>query len=248
VQYRTPDKSKWPIMKKLLFFFASFLVCSCSIEYYPTSFNVPLFYDEQQFEGALCGGKNGYELMLAFSPINHFGVIATGNYANNDQNENSTNNGELKDFNKHLFGEMGLGYFNKLGSKGVFEVYGGYGQGITEGLNKTFSTADYDKASYSKAFFQPQIGIYNNVFEGALVTRLSLIDMKSKVYDYQQSVLFVEPGIVLKVGYKNIKFCWQFGLSIANEDDVYLKFDHSILNFSAGLNFSIGGYAPAAKP
>jgi hypothetical protein len=235
-------------MKKLPFLFAALLVCSCSIEYYPTSFNAPLLSDAEQFEGTVSLGKNGGELLLAFSPVNHFGVIATGNYKDNKNNETTTDNGDLKDFNRHLFGEMALGFFSKVGSKGVFEVYGGYGYGITEGLNEVLSEVDYDKAFYSKYFFQPQIGISNKIFEGALVTRLSLIDMNSTAYDYQQSVLFIEPGLVIKVGYKNIKFCTQLGLSLPSDDNIELKFDHSIFNFAAGLNFSFGGYGPTAKP
>jgi hypothetical protein len=229
-------------MRKSLIFLAAFFVCSCSIEYYPTSFNAPLFSGPEQFEGSINGGKNGGELLLAVSPINHLGVIATGNYKNTEDDEKTNSNGDLKDFNKHLFGEAGIGYYTKIGNKGAFEIYSGYGRGITEGLNEELSVRDYDKAYYTKYFLQPQIGIYNHVFEGALVTRLSLIDMNSIVNDYQQSVVFFEPGIVMKVGYKNIKFCSQIGLSVQTDDEIELKFDHSIFNFSAGLNFSFGGY------
>jgi hypothetical protein len=219
------------------------LIASCSIEYFPTTYNAPLFTDMEQFESTVNVGNNGFDAQIAFAPINHFGFIATGSYAdrNSDDNEDDLNLYN-SDFHKHLFGEMGLGFFTGMGSKGSFEIYGGYGHGRTEGYDDSWDY-DYDKATYSKYFIQPEIGITNKVFEGALVTRLSLIDMSSIVNDYRSTVAFMEPGVVFKVGYEYIKFYTQLGFSLPIAMDAEdMKYNYSFFNFSFGLNFSFGNY------
>jgi len=231
--------------RNILFFAVTIILASCrSIEYYPTTYNAPLFTDGEQFECTVNWGKSGTEAQISLAPINHFGFIATGSYAdrnsssefNQDDNDSETDD----NFHKHMFGEAGIGYFTKIGTKASFEVYGGYGQGKTEGYNDDWIT-DYDRATYSKYFLQPTIGLTNDVFEGAFISRFSMIDMKSKVHVYQSQTVFYEPGIVLKVGYKFVKFYSQIGLSVPIiEGDDELLYDHSVFNVSIGLNFSIG--------
>lgn len=225
-----------------------FSMISCSIEYYPTTYNVPLFTGMEQFEATASYGNGGFGGQIAYAPINHFGFIATGSFVDKDESNFFFNNGGTEDgnldpdFHKHLFGEAGLGYFTGMGSKGSFEIYGGYGRGRTEGFNEDFDT-DYDKATYSKFFLQPEIGITNHIFEGAFISRLSAVDMKSNVNNYQTFAVFFEPGFVFKVGYKYVKYYTQIGFSVPMfMDQEDLKYDYSIFNVSVGLNFSFGGY------
>jgi len=235
-------------MKKIILAITIGLIgASCSIEYYPTTYNAPLFTGMEQFESNISWGTSGYDAQIAFAPINHFGFIATGSYADrNSSSEFDDNSTDIDhDFHKHLFGEMGLGYFTGIGSKGAFEIFGGYGRGRTEGYydDSWDSNSPYDKATYSKYFIQPEIGITNKVFEGALVTRLSMIDMNSKINNYNTTALFMEPGIVMKVGYEYVKFYTQFGFSFPiDADNDYRRYNYSFFNVSVGLNFSFGGY------
>lgn len=236
-------------MKKIILTATVILtMISCSVEYYPTTYNAPLFNGMEQFEATGSYGNSGWGGQIAYAPVNHFGFIATGSYVDRDENsyfftDDSENEDGDPDFHKHLFGEAGIGYFTGMGSKGAFEIYGGYGRGRTEGYNGGDWTEDYDKATYSKYFLQPQIGVTNDVFEGALVTRISAIDMKSSYKNYQSLGIFFEPGFVFKVGYKYVKYYTQIGFSVpVSSDSEEMKFDNSVFNISFGLNISFGGY------
>jgi hypothetical protein len=216
---------------------------SCSVEYYPTSINEPVFKNKGEFEATINGGTNGADLQFACSPVNHFGIITTGSFSDRSSKIDST---DFENYHKHLFGEFGAGYFVNFSKNMVFEVFGGYGYGRMEGMYKSGPFYDISSVHYSKVFIQPFIGFSNNIFEGGFANRISGINMTMLEDNSTQFGLFYEPAFVSKLGYKYVKFFAELGLCIPiNVED--FNFHYAPVMFSVGLNLSIGGYGSVKK-
>lgn len=236
-----------------LFFLLVILLSSCrSNEYIAPAVNAPIFTGKGQFEGSFLIGTNGFDLQLAYAPIYHLGIIASGSFKDSESPDDDT-------FQKRKSGEFGLGYFKKIKEKFAFEVYGGYGFGSMEGyynksvsidlniINPTFHSEDYDKAEYRKYFIQPLFGYSSHIFEGGFTPRFTGVDMTIIDQNISQFIVFFEPAVVAKVGYKHIKFIGQVGICLPiglDEDGVVgeTSFDYSPFLLSVGVNVSLGGY------
>jgi hypothetical protein len=225
----------------LLIIATGLLLMGCVAEYYPTMLNAPLFKGEEEFEASILTGTSGYDVQIAYAPINHLGFLVSGSYKDRRVDNDST---DFKNYHKHLFGEFGAGYFVKISDNFVFEAFAGGGYGSMEGVyhaNFIFDFDDYDRVEYAKLFLQPQIGVANDVFEFAFATRLSGINVwyldSSDSTDFG---LFLEPLLSFKVGYRYVKFTTQFGLSFPLNEN--FDFEHNPFIFGVGLNFSFGGY------
>ncbi|MCD4664562.1 MAG: hypothetical protein K8R68_04760, partial [Bacteroidales bacterium] len=234
------------------------LLISChSNEYIASTVNAPIFNDKGQFEGCFLAGTNGFDLQLAYTPIYHLGIIASGSFDDRENSEDDT-------FHKHKSFEFGLGYYKKIKEKFAFEAYGGYGFGNMEGyynetvnfdfwiINSTLNFEDYDKAEYRKYFIQPLIGYCGRVFEGGVALRFAGVDMTVIDENISEFLVFWEPVVVAKVGHKHVKFISQLGLCLpigyeTTHDGTPILFggdpsyDFSPFLFTVGLNVSFGG-------
>jgi len=239
---------------KYTFFVIAVLLTSCrSYEYIAPAVNAPVFTAKGQFEGNVLIGTSGFDFQLAYAPIYHLGIIASGNFQDRKSNENAT-------FRKHKSFEFGLGYFKKIKEKFAFEVYGGYGFGNMEGYyNETYefkfwiiqttrNYEDYDKAKYTMFFIQPLFGFSSKVFEGGFTPKFAAVNMTVIDQDVTQFGYFFEPVIVSKVGGRHVKFISQLGLCIPvgfnftdSETGADLVYDYSPIMFCIGVNISFGG-------
>ncbi len=222
------------------------LLSSCSERlYYPDRANVPAFREAHELKAVLSvkpqdfmdgGGSPACPAAdVAYAPINHLGIIASYRtivnrdaylYPVSGKPENYSVYNTSVAINGHRF-EGGAGYFTGLGRKGIFEIYGGYGNGVVKGQDKF-------TANYNRFFLQPEAGFRSSrisLMGGIRVAMQQYYKLQSpdstlryNIDTYQngfnapvdflsQHFIFVEPFINFEVGYKYVSFNMQFGFT-----------------------------------
>jgi hypothetical protein len=223
----------------LTFFLLSlFLICleSCHTHtFLPQTQNVPLFTKDSQLQVSSALTYRSAELQLAYSPLNHLGVIA---------------NGFLGNYSR--MGELGVGAYYSYDNKFITEMYGGYGSGYNQakikkesfGFNSLTQNGYYNYDINLKTnwfFIQPDVGIrFNNKISLALSAKVCYWTFP-KYYYYAErwesdhsnpSIVYLgkkdsinitngkqvtfEPAITFKVGGKYAKFMIQTGVYMLN--------------------------------
>lgn len=240
---------------------ASILLTNCSFPHYYYSSNiqnVPLFKESNEFSGLMAGSfgavNNSLELQAGYSFPGH--VALTANYMTGG-NDNSSDSYE--DYSKNHYFEGTLGFYKSFKNIGIFEIYGGYGQGsqrhafaykeYSGGLIWTWVPDGKADLSFSKIFIQPDIGIKIKWLEGAFSCRLSKLNFREiNIYNtvYRLDELniikqnstpwLIEPAFTIRAGGKSVKGQVQF-VSSRNLTNPNLMFEDFRVN--AGLHFNL---------
>ncbi len=135
------------ISSRILFVFILILVfTSCSPEYIPNMVNSPMFSNQGEFQATVVTGNSNFDAQTAVAITNNIGIMLNGSYGN--ETSDSSDN-----FHKHSFLEGGLGYYNKIGDKLRYEIYGGYGYGKVEGYFSNSFVTELTTASYNRFFY-----------------------------------------------------------------------------------------------
>ncbi|MBN1116716.1 MAG: hypothetical protein JXA77_05910 [Bacteroidales bacterium] len=145
---------------------------------------------------------SSFDLQGSFAITDNIGIMANASFLNvtSDSSDN---------FNKHSFVEADTGYFMSLGNYGIVQIYGGYGFGKVNSYYDSDLISNFNKATLSRIFLQPSVGLKSDVFDGFLSCRITSVTFfQNKV---SESELFVEPALTAKLGYKYFKFIGQFG-------------------------------------
>lgn len=239
----------------------SVILNSCTFPHYyysPNIENVPLFTDKFEFSGLMAGSFgeiNKYlELQAGYSFPGHVALMANYLIGGNDQSTEHTT-----DFEKNHYFEGACGYYKPFNDIGLFEIYGGYGEGYErhsftykEYLGSlTWRTIQDGTAdlSFSKLFIQPDIGIKIKWLEAAFSFRISnlnysTINIYNTVYHLDElnslklnntSWLF-EPAITCRIGFKQVKGQIQL-VCTRNLTNPDLLFELFRINF--GLYFNL---------
>lgn len=170
--------------------------------------NVPLMSEGDELQVGMSVGTTGYGAQLAYSPYYHWALMGSGSsYSISSGGSFSTNV-----IYRYLYGEFGTGYYTRLNKFWRAEVLAGYGGG------NTGNPANH-RSLYNKIFLQPSIGISGPWVDAAFTPRFSYVRHfmeringgKTKV---DENVLFFEPSVTVRVGYEQLKFQLQGGLSI----------------------------------
>ncbi|RZK79939.1 MAG: hypothetical protein EOO92_08430, partial [Pedobacter sp.] len=198
-------------MRSNLFLFSVFAIAislsSCSSVYMPNVPNTPMLSTQGEFSG---GGhislRGNLSLNGAYAVTNHFGVIGSVSYIDNDARR--------KDYKQKL-AEVGGGYFNTFGpdDNRIIEVYAGYGAGNTDRIFRAFddngvlTSTDLQEVTYSKTFLQVNyssrktndLKLFGKSFgiNYGTAIRLSNVDMKTflrnGVGQPREGNVFIEP-------------------------------------------------------
>ncbi|MFC2104203.1 hypothetical protein ACFLS4_02470, partial [Bacteroidota bacterium] len=193
---------------------------SCSPEYVPNMVNSPMFSNQGEFQLTVATGNSNFDAQTAVAITDNIGIMMNGSYGNET-------NDSTADFHKHSFIEGGIGYYDKFGEKGRYEIYGGYGIGQVEGYFKNNFVEEITNARYNRFFIQPGIGIASGIYDGSFSPRFALVQMNPKGPNFQTGEydVFFEPVITNKIGFKYVKFIAQFGFSLPMGDQE-LNYDH----------------------
>ncbi len=221
---------KFYIHLLIAFVLTLLLAAGCNVAYVPNKHNVPLMQEKGDFSVNL--STNNAQGAYAIS--NSLAVMANAYFRDNDWETipmDTANAKPVKYQANRLLAEAGLGYYQRLGDNGVFEVYGGAGMGSIhfENNNEYFhagmkkSGALY-KARMGKAFIQPQIGYKSDYVDIIFSTRISGLTFSNvdtsgfsfyqlqthNLYNLErQPFFFIEPAITMQLGYKYVKLYTQ---------------------------------------
>jgi hypothetical protein len=218
-----------------------------------------LFKESNEFSGLVAGSfgevNNCLEFQAGYSFPSHVALMANYMTGGNDNSSDS-----YVDFSKIHYFEGALGFYKSFKDIGVFEIYGGYGQGSQR---HAFTYSEYNgwfswtyipdgtaDLSFSKMFIQPDIGIKTRWLEGAFSCRLSRlnfsnIEINNTVYHLDElntlkqnsAPWLLEPAFTFRGGFKSVKLQIQvvFAGNLGNPD---LSFEKSRLNVGLHLNLS----------
>lgn len=211
---------------------SSLIFYSCSPAYVPNVVNVPLLKEKDDAKLNATFGISGYDIQLAFAVTDNIGVMVNSSFDNAKDKEI----GYSGYYHKHNFIEFGLGYFSSKGKFGTISCYGGFGVGnIKSRYNSAGLNWEVD-ANTTRFFIQPSIGTRKDYYEGAFSSRIVVVKLNNPDY---KMVLYIEPVITNKIGFKYGKFVIQTGLSIPIST-IDIGYDYIPFMFSVGLELNLG--------
>ncbi len=201
------------------------LLNSCAPAYVPNVINTPLFSNKGEIQVSVHSGTSGVDPQFAYALMDNVGLMINGSFAN--RTSDTTDN-----YHKHKFIEIGPGYYDKIGTNGRYEVYGGVGYGELQANYENGLWPARTNVTCIRFFLQPAIGVTTDVFDGSFATRLVLLDLRQE--SERNTGFFLEPVFTCKVGYRYVKGVFQFGLSFPFNSNT-VDFTHQPLVFSVGL-------------
>ncbi|MFO7722771.1 MAG: hypothetical protein R6V49_06055 [Bacteroidales bacterium] len=204
------------------------LIFSCAPAYVPNVVTTPMLGQQGEVVATFNTGISGFDPQFAYAITDEIGVIANGSFR--DYTSDSTNN-----YHRHLFGEVGAGYFTKLGNAGRFEVYGGGGGGLLQAEFDNQIFVSFADVRYYRGFIQPSIGLVTDVAELSFSSRFVFLTLQQD--GVRRASPFIEPAITAKLGYKYVKGTMQLGLSLPMKEQ--LDFFYQPFIFSMGLQIRI---------
>jgi hypothetical protein len=179
---------------------------------------------------AISAGKGScFELQTGYSlPRN---IALSANFMTGERDRSTK---AVDDLAKVSYFEGSLGFYRSFKTKGVFEIFAGYGHGsqhhtfaYTRGAGAGFFGFEtipdgLANLSFSKVFIQPDIGFKTKYFEGAFSFRLSRLSFNEiNIFDtiYHLDALnnvkensvpwFFEPGFTIRGGPEATRFQMQ---------------------------------------
>ncbi|MEJ1237410.1 hypothetical protein WBG78_04715 [Chryseolinea sp. T2] len=230
---------------------APLLLTSCTPAFYSTvGQNVPLFHNKGEVvvNGGLMSAGSTSEAFVPTEIPNpgvafqtavaiDSNVALFANYYHVDSEGDWNVNANYFEVGGGLFTYNPVSHF-------AAELFAGIGYGAIDN-EATYETID---AKFMKYFLQPSIGFSGRVVEAAFTPRLGVVDYLSNTASYRDDVrnyfnematTFVfEPGITLRVGFKNFKAQYQMNYSTFQSDqltefDAVMKYYGSISFFAA---------------
>jgi hypothetical protein len=220
---RTPFQFLFPLILVL-----TLLLSSCAPEYIPNVINTPLLHNKGELQVSASAGISGFDPQAAYAVTDNFGLMLNASFSNRSSNTGS-------DFHKHNFVEFGLGYYKVFEEYFCFEVYGGGGFGNNQGKYTTGWGISESNNESTRFFVQPAIGISTEFVDLALASRLAQLSIHSDEGHFRD--LYIEPALVLKLGYQYLKFITQVGFSVPINDN--FEIDYQPFIFSIGLQANL---------
>lgn len=214
----------------LIILVAAMYFTACSpVLYSSVGQNVPLFHEKG--EVTISGGRcevydaKGFNLQFATAASDKLVVISS---LYSMKSFSTPSNGAWS--GKGSYFEVGLGkYGYSPENKWCYELISGVGYGSVKN-NYDYSEVN---ANYIKPFFQPSIGVSGGVVEFALTPRIGLVtylsnsNTLSDAYDRERvdsyfekkgTSLVFEPGVTLRLGYRNVKIQFQYNYTTFSYD------------------------------
>jgi hypothetical protein len=208
------------------------LFSSCKIAYYPTSYNIPLMKEKGDLQLTGVVGLGNIELQSAYAVTDNVGVTINGSFFS-ETKELNLDTGPRDVTLSYNYLEGGVGYFTPLGGVFKYEIYGGAGTGMVPADLRNSSFDGTQRASRNKLFVQPAFGVSTNFADIAAVVRLAAVSVNN------EANFFAEPGVVIKLGYKSVKFYANGGISYPYAESGTLSWDHNYFIIGFGLQVSL---------
>lgn len=204
------------------------LAWGCRPLYTPNPTNIPLFSEAGEGQGSLSIGSNGYNLQLAWAPVEHLGLMVNAN-----SYSVFTDSAFVRKF-RHNFAEAGIGYWTRLNKYLRQEIYVGVGGG--------FNGEDPLRYHYTRLFFQPNIGISRRYIDVGFSPRIAFVthhatETAGGRSEFADQGVFLEPAMTFRAGYDQIKFQMQIHRSFDLGGAAYTSQDWTV---GFGIHITLG--------
>lgn len=234
----------------------SILSTSCRVHYAPSETSTPMLYEKNHFiaAGSFSGGLKTTSLVFntAYAISNNIGIgIQHSNYGGEIKVDQVYNN-TLK--RNGYYDEIFVGYFKKVKTNNLYEIYLNYGIGGNHNLyDPLFSNNYFDGNStirYNKMALNLAYGFIEKNIESSFGVKFSNVNFYSVnsygVYSSQiinelnfirqrQNFFFLEPNATIKYGFDKFKFYNKLGFTIGTSVD---KFNYEVMRISFGIEFN----------
>ncbi|MBV6492106.1 MAG: hypothetical protein LDLANPLL_00097 [Turneriella sp.] len=193
------------VPKTILFLFLAMATNCLSPRYYVPSANVPLMRKQGDLKASGVFSTSGIDLHAAYAFYKHIAVAASGSFPGGGKNNEENS----------IEGFGALGAFFPFSTGGVFEMYGGAGGG-------RYNVAGAHRQS-QRYYGQFNLGYTSSYFDIAFLTQIAYT--KVSAYDdwAAASGVSFEPGVLLRLGIKNVKLESQLMLPISRNQHEDLK-------------------------
>ena len=266
----------------ILLIIASLASCTAPKALYvhtPDKVNLPGFKEAHEYKAdismqPIATSRGGipftYSFDLAFSPVNHLGIIASYRGNNNLDLTHSYGDafskGTIGDEKFHLGSsvtDIGIGWFDKEGERGIFECYAGYGLGSIANNPDGYNDPGNYYGRYHRLFMQLHYGVsipnaivflgFKTIYKkfdafgigsGARIDSSVISELKSNY------LFLMQPFVEIQGGNRFVRLSLQLGCQIylhqynsckipANEYDLNQGYIYNspLLYFSLGLTF-----------
>lgn len=226
----------------------TFLMISCTPVYVGNRQNVPLHTKKGEVKTTAAISISGIDLQASTTLSNKTAAMLNAQWMDmKDQVIMS----DLKNSLKHKLVEAAFGYYNNIGTNGVFEMYAGYGMG-TSFLNDALKDKT-SKGDFQKWFIQPNVGFHSKYFSVGFGLRAQFIHYdkiveKHTTFETQSNTVsysniqnakgyYIDPSFTLKAGAEKFKVVGQIGASIPLTN---MKYNHQPLLASLGVEYTFG--------
>ncbi len=216
--------------------------------YIPNTHNTPVLTKQGDLDINFTTGSNGWDLQAAGAVTNEIGVMLNTSVA--DRTNDSSRN-----YNKHSFIELGVGYTALLNKKTyeegqkqyIFSVFGGAGFGSASGLYEINGITNVNNGKYFRPFIQPAVGMAGDHFDmffsmRACRAQFSEIVVNGFPVEFTNSNrdnnTYLEPVLTMRMGGPLVKFVWQMGASVGHYPPGTAAFRNRPVIFIIGLNFN----------
>lgn len=196
-------------MKNLLFIILVILgLASCSPAYFPPKINAPLLVEEGEVKLNADINIGSLNLQGSTAISDNFAIAGSFSGYSVKTSESSTlSDGSAIGFQFDVM----PGYYVPFGDYGVFEIYAGYGAGITN--------SEVVNGLLHRLMIQPSLGFVGERYEVAFSCRISRVMIPASAITSENpnesyADTFFEPALTFRRGFGALKFTSQIGLSI----------------------------------
>ncbi|WP_206684036.1 hypothetical protein [Pontibacter beigongshangensis] len=250
---------KRPLYLHFATLFLLVTMSGCVSTYMPNVPNVPMFTEKGELSaGGHITPKGNVTFNTAYAVTDHFAVQVNGSMLNTERRK--------RDFRHNLIEAAG-GYFTTFGPEAnrVLEVYGGFGGGSSDRVDKKVNNAgemvtDRFEASFSKYFVQvnfsskrkKSLKLFSQEFPLNYGTTLrgSYINMsdfkRNGIAATPEDNIFIEPIFYTRLTLNpSVQLQYSSGTTIGLKNRDYLTAAYSV--FSLGVVINVGGSNITAK-
>ncbi|MBN1408452.1 MAG: hypothetical protein JW956_11715 [Calditrichaceae bacterium] len=230
------------IQKIFILISAAFIFSSCAAVYVPNVAHTTFYEENGDLSVSGFVGSTGYDGQVSFAMTDNLYLYGAASYLKEDSTNNENND---EDYLKHKYQEGAIGFYHCMGSSGRYTMHMGMGHGESEAYDSYVFFGDNElmaKGKYRKYFFQSALGMSKDIVDLGGAIRYNYVDFY-KFSTTSENIpgvehifnQFIEPSFFVRVGYKYIKWHFQYSVAIGLRDES--PFDYRANRISMGITF-----------
>lgn len=229
------------IFKILVIISSAIILSSCATVYVPNVAHTTFYEESGDLSVSGFAGTTGFDGQVSAAITNNIYLYGAAAFMDKDSTTEMDD-----DYLDHSYQEGAIGFYHVMGTSGRYTMHMGYGQGKAEAVdnyNSLFGEQTiFAKGDYHKYFFQSALGMSKNVVDLGGAIRYCYVNFDKfnpdvediepvkNVYNH-----FIEPTFFVRVGYKYIKWHFQYSFAFGLRDES--PFDYKRNRISMGITF-----------